>query len=734
MTQAELKIKPSVVGNIKPKLNGLKNDLAQVEKQQSSTLKDGQVEVSRLERAYDSVGESVKRVGTVTSSITDSIFNLKTAVVGLVAGTAGTALVNSTIMAQDQLHRSQRMISVMLRDQDKMQSVHSSVRDITKEIMGFNTNQAYSALQKTLVMSDQNVDRAREMVRMGKALEALNPEQGLDGALDAIRDLEVGSIGALEQFGVFLPEPEVARKEAEKLGSSLGDWYQKALTKELDRVFGRSDVVGSGISALLGIDDGTIAGQLAHVRSRVSDLFLSIGEDAYPIINDALPRMQEAIDSLEADPQFREDIKAMAGVLTQAAEKAVDIARHVPSAVVSMREFISENETLLKLAGGAFVANKLTGGALTTGAGALIRGGVRFGQKTLQGGMPKMLAGDVIDDVVGGATSALSGAQPVYVVNADEIGGAVGGVGEGFLKRATGGVGASAGGKAISTAGMAAGGTALAATAGLAALIGGSAYTLNAVLQGTSRGKAGMFAEADAREQAALEQRQAAERRRSEREAAQAAESAAERSERETREAARKAATFLGGGMSGLGRGYVEQILGGGDQVYEGTADQLRIKEILNETFRSAGIAVDFAEGKSISEGMSFRGGRDVVLQNEDIARQSQQLDELASKLYTSDGSVRDQALMDELQSTGELDKLIEMSDSLKNLVADAERRAQQLNAAQSATPRGLDKLEVNFYGNVGDADGVRGAVDEMRDEVRGMLDDIFREDRLRTQ
>ncbi|MFU8805690.1 MAG: hypothetical protein ACNA8W_17890 [Bradymonadaceae bacterium] len=380
MAEVDLRIKPTIAGSVEGKLGGVRKSVRGMAQEQERGLTRGDRVVRGLGQTYDRLSTSVGRVGQGIKSVTSNIFSMKGLVTGLVAGAASKTLFDATIGTVDKLERQQRLFKAILGDQEEMVRVNQKVKSLTDEIMDFSKLEAGDAMTRTLRLADGDIDRAHEMVRTAKALEALDPGRGFEGALQAMQMMEFGQVRSLHKFDIDLPSEGEAKDLAKKAGITLGEWYQQALRVELEKK-------GGGVDALLGIDDASIKTQLSHLKKRLGDWFADIGRDSHSSIAQGMVRVREEFDRLMVDPQIKKDFETLAVSAGEFSAKIMEMAptfiAKIPEAAKRVSDlfrqvsgFYSRNPGLVKFLAGAVVANHLSGGMLSSAAGGLVRGGV----------------------------------------------------------------------------------------------------------------------------------------------------------------------------------------------------------------------------------------------------------------------------------------------------------------------------------------------------------------------
>ena len=420
MAEAQLRIKPTVVGSVRSSIARDSRLLSQMDRQQVSALRSGVREASRLERAYIGVGRGISVATRGVRTITSSIFNLKTAVLGIAAGGAGKSLLENTIGRADQVARAKALLGTVLKDQNKVNKAVEEARNLTKEISSLDFASALGGIEKTVLLAGGDIAKSKEIVKIAKALEAgSNGAQDFEGALFALKELETGDVVSLrERFGFRLPTQADAKKAAKKSKKTLQQYYFDELVKIIDTRHGDAGRRLSGVNALLDIQRSSIPGQLDMLKTSVSDVFTTIGDEAAKVAIKELPLLVEELDKLKASPQLQKDIRDMAAGLAGMTKSAIGLARELPKTINSISQFVRKHPDLVKIGAGLVATDVATGGLVRKGVGAALGGGASIVGKAITGKGGK---GSIAGQMLGAAGAA--GAVPVYVVNMGEFGG-----------------------------------------------------------------------------------------------------------------------------------------------------------------------------------------------------------------------------------------------------------------------------------------------------------------------
>lgn len=132
---------------------------------------------------------------------------------------------------------------------------------------------SYEGLSKMLTVADGNVEKASQLTKIGAALAALNPAEGFEGALFALKELEGADTMSLrERFNIKVPTQEEAKKIAARDGRTVQQVMFDSLQQYLDSNYGGGKA-GAGVEYLLSIRANTISGQMGRVANQFRNIF-----------------------------------------------------------------------------------------------------------------------------------------------------------------------------------------------------------------------------------------------------------------------------------------------------------------------------------------------------------------------------------------------------------------------------------------------------------------------------
>jgi hypothetical protein len=774
----------NVVNNVYNKTDNSVNHLNQTSNrfyfQHNQQARQAEVFVSRVDTAYTRFQSTAAAAGNTVGQTFRNLFSLQTAIAGFVVAGAGRSFLDATLGTQDQRARARLQLQGILQDENEVNAALARAQGLTREIASIDYTQATRGIAQTMGIADGSVERAGELVRLAQALATVQPDQGFEGALFALRELQTGDAMSLrERFSLLVPSRAEALALARESGQTLNQYYFDELNRQLDTKYagGRA---GGGVDFLLNLDNATLSGQFAMLRTSVADVFADIGAEAYAELTgeNGIASVQARLDALRLNPEFRNDVRHFARWFAESARSAVDIAQNLPGAILNLREFLQDYGRPLAMGGGLLALNSVTGGALTRGAGALVGRGARFLSANDGAGgsvIPRML-----ESLAGGSNGAQglpdAAAMPVRVVNWSDAGGGLPGGSGGAPGSPAGapsnpGAGLTPAGLAragmenplsllerfrafglagsVSTLGATVSGLTLAAgglTAGSLALLAqlGFVGSLNDSMQGTLRlleseaeaarelreRQAQVFVQTTASYQTALTRSQAQDagplgaadaRRNQLREFLQAEVAPLLFTGQLDRNSPRSAATLAP--LLNSARAGILSTLGGPDAIYTGAANQSALMDEVNAFLASQGLRFNVQQGAPLSSG-TFESG----VFTKDLDAERSRLERAYSALYDTQGAPRNAAaeqVIANLQASGELDNLISERNRLNRVSESSAAAAAILNSERGAAPSrpvtfqpGAVTITVTSAGGLLDA----GAVNQLQDQVERMF------------
>lgn len=602
MAVSKLEIRPEISGSGKYKrqVKTLENHFKQMDKNQSKALTRGVREGRLLERQYKRIGRSIGGAANMSRNLVSSLLSMKGLMAGVLLGGAGKTFFDMTIGSAAQVEKTSKLLKLVLKDEEKMLVARKKANELVKEVASLDFNSALGGIQNMFKLGDEDLGKAKGLVKTAQALTALKPDKSFQDALFSIKELETGDTTSLRgAFGVKLPGKDEAEKAAKAAKTSIKTYYIDALDRAInDQVNEKGK--GSGVDALLKIDRESLTGKTKMIRTSISDMFRSVGTEAMFVAQKQLPALKKELDTLQADPQFKTDIREFTMFLADATKDAFKLARALPEGFRKARDFSKEYGTYIKLAVGLLAANKITGGGVTSLAGMGARGALGAGRVLL--GRSASLSG--IAGTLGKAS-----ATPVYVVNMGE---SMGGEKDDYLARNAGkAAGAVNVGLGAGTATTVAGGGVIAGSFAF------GAYTLVKAINDTS--KVVKNYEAAALLAAAREDEARKVRRTS-------AQADAARNQREALSPHLRNRRMLGkrvsalGTLSGLGkgqsfRGGVNSLFGGADTEFTGSEDQMFALNALNAELKNQSLSLSLQKGQTIGDAR-LAGGLGVMNKN----------------------------------------------------------------------------------------------------------------------
>lgn len=438
MAEAELRIVPTVAPT---QGEGLARSAVQgLERVQRSAMTKGAREVHGLQRAYEHLAKGVGRVREGIRSTVDSIFSVKSAILGVVAGTAGKTFYDLTIGQADKYRHAKAELREMFGSVAKGNQALKEAHKLTNEIASMSFQGAISGMQAFAATTGGNVKLTAEAVKMAKVLEATKPEEGFEGAVLAINELvSTGKIRTLQQrFESFasikelMPKPAQLKRLAKKAGKSIAEYRLDILKTFIKKHYG-------GVEKQLQLDANTVKGQAQMLETAVQDAFLPVGQILLPTVLSGVKTAAASFKEMAASPDFKKSMQDFGKWVGGSAEKLAKVIpkfiKGVPHALHEVRaafheasDFYENHKTLLKALAGFYIANKLSGGLAASMIKGVAGAGVGIGAKIVKKG------GSVVSAAEGAVGCCCHGG----------IGGAAGAGVAGDIEGAAGGAAATA--------------------------------------------------------------------------------------------------------------------------------------------------------------------------------------------------------------------------------------------------------------------------------------------------
>lgn len=172
----------------------------------------------------------------------------------------------------DKLFTSQALTAAIVGNTQALGRAQQQALTLSNQL-GVSYGAAFQGLEKMLTVMDGNVEGAGNLVKLAGALRAINPAEGFEGAMFALKELEGGDTMSLrERFNIKVPTQEEAKKIAAKDGRSVKQVMIGALQDYIDRTYGQGES-GAGVEYLLQVRAQTIGGQVAKMANQFRNLF-----------------------------------------------------------------------------------------------------------------------------------------------------------------------------------------------------------------------------------------------------------------------------------------------------------------------------------------------------------------------------------------------------------------------------------------------------------------------------
>ncbi|MFB6374481.1 MAG: hypothetical protein ABEN55_15485 [Bradymonadaceae bacterium] len=592
MPDTELTIRTRMVGDADEGLNSLRGEL-------------------------DGINDYASRAGETIRGTLDGVMQTFDAAQQTIQ--AGQSIVQHTIGSADEMRMARQQFEHIFKGVDNpAERAMRKAKTLTEEVASLNVKNAVKGMKSLGVTADGNIDKAGELIKRAKALETLNPQQGFQEAIFALKELASGQARSIaDRFNMAksaFPDRSKAKKIAERQGKELSQVYFDALDKQLQKRGGRD--------TLLAQQAKSARGQWQMLVTEVQGVGTEIGKIALDPVTESVESIKEDFERIRQTPKFQREVEAIGQTLAGWAESLEKVApqliRDLPDAVQTIqsgfevvgstfrtiKSFYDAHPTLVKVLAGLYAGNKLTGGLLGDMGKAI---GSKAGSKIAQSGIASTLGSKMQSTLSGWTQDQLTGMLPG--------GGDEGGAGNccdeiSSLSESMGDSADTASDTADTTTDLADTGTDIAgATGGTAGLlnslgIGSQTAWLGSggALSGLSLGGAGTIAAglaAPAMGLFGLQQFSSAKRDPTETTKAEAFRSGSEVTNAMMRQVTK--------GKFGKAKGSIIEALGGSPmQTFEGTqAQQMMLDEVQNR-LESYGLSVSLEKGQKFKN-LKFR-------------------------------------------------------------------------------------------------------------------------------
>lgn len=613
MSEAELRIKPTVTGSVAGELQSVRNSAEQLARTQERGIGRGERVVGRLGRTYDRLSRSVSRVRDGVRSAVDNIFSMRTAITGLATGVAGRTFWDNFIGPNVELEQQQITFNTLLGDVEKAEGLLGNIREFAASTP-FAQGDLIQGSQRLLQHTQDNVDENERLLEVAANMAALQPERTVADAAQALTGAATGRLRGLRGFGINLSMDDV--RAAQRDGEELGDAAVRAAVESFDELTDGEDLVGALSESF--------SGRLSTLRDNFRETMRLAGEPAFEAFSEGMEDTLARVEELRADPEFQDQMESfgewMGDVASSVAEFAPTLIEKIPSAAKSVgdvlrraRNFYDRHPGLVKFLAGTVAVNHLTGGMVTSAAGGLLRSGAgalmgrggRGGVGAAAAGMGKCCCPGGMGAGAGGAAGAAG--RGGAAGRAAAAGGAAAGAGP---LVGSPGAGAGAGGLAALGAGTVA--TGVGAAAVPAASAGGLLWAADRSWQADGTVEGG------GRIAPGLEV---------------------------SRVRTEMAQSIREGDDAGAARALIN-AMGGADAVFRGTDEEQNVMEAAQRAARGFGMDFEIEEGQTVGHALARTLGED-----ESWRRRFRELHDIEDDLDRGDAGEVVRAIREEAES-----------------------------------------------------------------------------------
>lgn len=242
--------------------------------------------MSRAHREVGRLSDGFRLIGKATSSI----FSLKNAFIGLTAAIGGVTtaqkLFNSTIGEAAKYEQSSVMIKAMLNDEELGKQYMSLIDRFSVDSPIFNSQDMLGNSKSFLTVS-KDMKQLEKMWSLAERMAAIDPIQGLEGAVFALRELFSGdAISMVRRFE--MPREIMNDIKNMKLQDQL---------KALDKYFNKIGLTQKLIDEM----GGTTLGIWNQIKEQVAIIMRDMGAPALRTLKKFLDKIRSALGDSAMD-------------------------------------------------------------------------------------------------------------------------------------------------------------------------------------------------------------------------------------------------------------------------------------------------------------------------------------------------------------------------------------------------------------------------------------------------
>ncbi|MEM1347992.1 MAG: hypothetical protein AAGI01_05490, partial [Myxococcota bacterium] len=297
MSEAQLLIKPTLLGNARGKLRGLRDGARRFGVEQGRMLRSGEARVRGLERAWSGLGTTIRGTSNGLKRALGMMGSMQALVLGAGALGAGKTFVDLTIGSNAQLETQLVTFRTMIGDARKADEL---MRRINRYAASTPFAQAdlIEGSKRLLRLTGANIGQNEKLLRLASQMAAVNPSKSISDAAEAILDAEGLEFERLKEFGLKLKKQDIAR--AKKRGEKIGQTALRAVEDAVRKQTGGRDVVGA-LSQ-------TLTGKLSTARDQFRATMRKVGEPAFEVLKKGFDEVNAEFAKLGKDAGFKKDL------------------------------------------------------------------------------------------------------------------------------------------------------------------------------------------------------------------------------------------------------------------------------------------------------------------------------------------------------------------------------------------------------------------------------------------
>jgi hypothetical protein len=292
----------------------------------------------RFGSSLQNVGSSAKVVGGYLGGIRSHFLGLAAAIGG---ATAAKSLFDKTIGEAAKFEQSEVIIKAMFRDDKKAKQYMEEMQKLAIDSPLLNSQDIF-ANSKSFISFSQDIDVLKRMYKIAERLLAMDPMQGVEGAVFALKELFSGDyVSMLKrfEFGTKAEWKEIKDLPVEK--------QVEAIEKLLDKYRITEDMIKQMGDTTLGIWN--------QIKEKTEVIFRTMGQPALTKIREFLDKINKEMENGDQSGFIKFGQDMLLGI-TKGFIGATTAIKNLASSIINDPEFQKLKDIKAKI---TFVFDKL---------------------------------------------------------------------------------------------------------------------------------------------------------------------------------------------------------------------------------------------------------------------------------------------------------------------------------------------------------------------------------------